>query len=172
MRCPNRNPMLFLVAAAAALTCGGVGVPEFDIHGSVKTIEASSDGWVYFGAGFGDFGHTVQVRAWDTIESEDISEFYYTLDNTCPTKDSLYSTSSKLFLEGGTSQFAIFAINTTASELVVSVASTVRPVHPNSVTLVIYCFFIFFGVNFVLTGTLQFHYFRNAMDPNEYRVPD
>ena len=162
--------MWFLIALALSQTlCDDI--PEFDIHGAVATLKPKENGWVYFGAGFGDFGHTVNVRLWDPMTHAQIHEFYYTLDHTCPTTESNHSTSSKVFLEGATSQFAIFGVNATGiDELVVSVASTVRPIHPNSATMVIYALFLFFGACFMLTGILQFHYFRKAMDPNEYRV--
>ena len=161
--------MWFLIAVASASICDDIH--EFDIHGEVTTITPKADGWVYFGAGFGDFGHTVNVRIYHP-GGEQIHQFYYTLDHTCPTTNSSTSTSAKLFLEGATSQYAIFGVNATDAPdgLIVSVASTVRPIHPNSASMVIYALFVFFGACFLLTGFLQFHYFRKSMDPNEYRM--
>lgn len=161
------------ISAAQTPVCPQAQISEFDIHGEVKVLKANEEGWVYFGAGFGDFGHTVQVRIWGHDDSKNITQFYYTYDHSCPTEKSAVAESSKIFLEGGSSQYVIFGVKSTAdTELVVSVASTVRPIHPHIATTVIYGIFIFFGVNFVVTGILQYFYFNTAMNPNEYKIDE
>jgi hypothetical protein len=151
-------------------------IHEFDIHGEVRTLR--SDGamncsMVYFGAGFGDFGHTIQVKAW--IEGKRVPEIFYSTNHSLPVNESSKTKfGDKLFMEGGTSQWTVFGIpiDSTDQDVVVSVASAVRPIHPNHACLVLFSLFIFFGVNFATTGVLQFFYFRGAMDPNEYRIAD
>ena len=166
---------LFSVLASVAQAANVCTDPitEFDIHGEVKILKANANGWAYFGAGFGDFGHTVQVRIWGLHDSKNITKFYYTYDHSCPIEQSTAAESSKIFLEGGTSQYAIFGVQAPAdTELVVSIASTVRPIHPHSTTTVIFGILIFFGLNFVVTGIMQYFYFNTAMNPNEYKLTD
>lgn len=143
---------------------------QFDIHGDINVFQTNEQGWCYVGVGFGDFGHTVQVHAW---ENGTTPEIYVNYGHDCPTVNST-KVDGKIFLENS-AQYAIFgfkASSPTPTNITVSIASTVRPIHPNSVQTTIYGFFLFFCVNFVLTGFLQFYYFKNAMDPNEYRVTD
>lgn len=162
-----------VLSVAQAAVCPAASITEFDIHGEVKILRTNEEGWAYFGAGFGDFGHTVQVRIWGLHDNKNITKFYYTYDHSCPTEASKAADSSKLFLEGGTSQYAIFGVPSEPNtDLVVSIASTVRPIHPHSTTTVIYGILIFFGVNFVITGVLQYLYFNTAMNPNEYKLAD
>jgi hypothetical protein len=112
------------------------------------------------------------VRAWTT--SGELTKFFFSTNNTCPTNESRVHDGTTLFLEGGTAQYAVFGVDVGAPnvEVVVSVASTVRPIHPHTAAKVIYAFYIFFGCNFVLTGVLQWWFFKTAMDPNEYKLSD
>jgi hypothetical protein len=146
-------------------------VHNLDIHGEVQVLHPDQNASaVYFGAGFGDFGHTVNVRAWKKgIEAPiDYSE-NHGANGTWTDR----AKTQGIFMDGGTSQYRVFRVNTTGDEeVVVSVASTVRPIHPNRATMVLFSFFVFFGVNFIVTGVLQFLYFKGAMDPNEYRIAD
>jgi hypothetical protein len=161
--------MLWLFALAQARDCT---VTEFDIHGEVRDLTPEPDkAWVYFGAGFGDFGHNVEVRVWNTSMQFQASHIYMTLDHSCPTNATRQMSESGVMLDGGTAQFATFGIDVgTGNHVYASIVSKVRPIHPNTATKVIYALFIFFGGNFLFTGIVQFYWFRTSMDPNEYQL--
>ncbi|KAK8885664.1 hypothetical protein M9Y10_041116 [Tritrichomonas musculus] len=144
---------------------------QFDIHGEVSVLQTNDKGWAYAGVGFGDFGHNIRVRAW---EVDDELTIYMEYGHKCPTNESKIVEGAKIFLESS-SQYAIFGFksrNARVGNVTVSIASTVRPIHPNSPQTAICSLFVFFTVNFVLAGFLQLYYFRGAMDPNEYRVAE
>jgi hypothetical protein len=158
---------MWLFALAAARDCN---VTSFDIHGEVRELTPNDSGWVYFGAGFGDFGHNVEVRVWNTSMQFQPKTIYMTLDHSCPSNSSGNTLhESSVMLEGGTAQFATFGI-LVDGPVYASIVSKVRPIHPNTATKVIYALFIFFGGNFLFTGIIQFYWFRTSMDPNEYQL--
>ena len=145
--------------------------PQFDIYGEVSVLQTNEEGWAYAGVGFGDFGHNIRIRAW---EDDDELSIYMEYGHNCPTNASTPVTEAKYFLSDN-SQYAIFGFKSKTpkvSNITVSIASTVRPIHPNSAETAICSLLVFFTFNFVLAGFLQFFYFRGAMDPNEYRVAD
>lgn len=144
---------------------------QFDIHGEVSVLQTNSEGWAYASVGFGDFGHNIRIHAW---EEDDELTIYMEYGHKCPTNESKVVEGAKIFLEDN-SQYAIFGFKSSTPKVgnvTVSIASTVRPIHPNSAETAICSLFVFFTVNFVLAGFLQYFYFRGAMDPNEYRVAD
>jgi hypothetical protein len=142
----------------------------FSLYGEIKNISTNPNGWAYFSTTFGDFGHNVRIRAWNN--KSEITKFYTSLDHTCPNTES-QTNEGEVSLAGGTSQYRVWGVftNNTNASLTVSVASKVRPIHPHTPALVIHGIFIFFGLNFVVTGFLQFYYFKTSMDPNEYLQP-
>ena len=161
--------LFFYLFTAFSRDCNPI---EFDIHGRLSLLQTDASGWVFAGSGFGDFGHTINIHSWPRLNHSEECNIYLTYDHTCPNENSTEITGSEIFLSSN-SQYAIFGIKCSPNEeVVVSVASTVRPIHPNSAQACIYGLFIFFVINFVLTGLLQFFYFRGAMDPNEYRLND
>ena len=136
------------------------------IYGEVKNINVSDNKWAYFGFSFGDFGHTVGVHAYVNNTALDV---YYSYGHNCPTENSTEIT-SKTTLFDHPSQSVVCGVKLTSSDpnVLVEVISAVRPIHSNSSNSLIYGFFIFFCLNFLIAGFLQFYYFRQSMDPREY----
>jgi hypothetical protein len=165
---------MFLLAAL----CCRDAIP-FSLYGEVKNVTTGDNGWAYFSVAFGDFGHNVRIRAWNG--STPVKNFYMDNNHNCPTNTSSQTNSSgpagapvsDVFMAGGTAQYRVFGFDAQAKNVsvVVSVASIVRPIHAHTTAEVIHAIFIFFGVNFVVTGFLQFYFFKNSMDPNEYLQP-
>ena len=157
--------MIWLFSLLFTRNCN---VIPFDIHGEFKEIQADENGWAYFGVGFGDFGHTVNVRAYSGNNATE--EIYYSFGHDCPTANSTKLTKNQAFLSDPT-QYAIFGVVVQPNEKAnVLLASNVKPIHPNSAAALIFSFFVFFGINFLVTGILQFFYFKSSMNPLEYQA--
>jgi len=154
------------------LTLLGCSFDKLNIYGEVKRITVK-DHWGYFGFTYGDFGHTVSVHAY--VQNDDKTKFTptdvtYSYGFNCPTNLTNVLKDKSFFFDNP-SQSVIMGIyvNTTEDrEAIVEVISNVRPIHPNSSMSLIFSFFLFFCFNFVLAGFLQFHYFKQSMDPREY----
>lgn len=144
---------------------------EFDIHGGMKEIFTDDNKMLEFGVSFGDFGHTVQIQAWNTEDQLLTIKYSYT-NNPINISSANVLDTSIVYLNDN-SQYAVFAIESEEknAKVLISVASTVRPVNINSSTALIFSFQVFFGIIFLITGILQYIYYNGAMDPREY-VPN
>lgn len=147
---------------------------EFSVYGGMKELFTNDDHYVEFGVAFNDFGHTVQVQAWDINDQPLTIKYSY---GPQPINFTTAETLDKSIIYlNDPSQYAVFAIKSPMSEkgykIVISLVSTVRPVNVNSSTTLIFGFHLFFGIIFVITGVLQFIYFQQAMDPREYQMKE
>jgi hypothetical protein len=165
--------MLWLLPALRVTDHGPCNVTELSLYGEVVRVAPDSDSWVRFGTGFGDFGHNVHIEAWQA-NGRPVTEFYTSTDHSCPGSESERN-GSDLALAGGTSQYQIFAFQVpenSTEEVTILLASRVRPIHPNKAPALIHIFFLFFSSVFLITGFLQFYFFRQTIPPSEYQAPD
>ena len=144
----------------------GPSVHEFDLHGQAAVLQSGSNGWAYFGSGYGDFGHTIDIHAF--INGKEIDVYHMKGNDLLSTNES--EKISSPFFADHISQHTIFGVNAGAEgkSVVVTYESHVKPIHPNSAATLVYSLFVFFACNFIIAGVFQFFFFRNAINPNEY----
>ncbi|EAY19928.1 hypothetical protein TVAG_130360 [Trichomonas vaginalis G3] len=156
-----------LLYSIIALLCNEQSVQPMDIYGQTEALTLKS-GWAYFSFNYGDFGHTVDIKAWH--KGKEISTMYYEYNFTCPTNESEKVEYEHLY--DNETQTAIVGVNVAdaanGDKVQVSVVSKVRPIAINSAMSLIYGLFLFFSINIVVATILQYFYFKNSMDPREY----
>lgn len=136
---------------------------NLNIYGQQAKIPVTENHCAYFSITFGDFGHTVDVYAKANGVKVPV---YYNYGFKCPTNETLVKGSILYDDPSQIAQFCAYTENATYVDAFV--LSGVRPIAINSSMTLIYSFFIFFAINFLVAGILQFFYFKNAMNPNEY----
>lgn len=139
---------------------------ELNLHGQTAILESGADGWALFGSGYGDFGHTINIHAF--IDGKEVDVYYLTGDEL-PNENGTQKIENPYFVDD-TSQNAVFGVNAGESgkRIIVTYASNVFPIHPNSGAALVYSLFVFFAINFAIAGVLQFIFFKNAINPNDY----
>ena len=139
---------------------------SLSLYGQAAIVRSNEDGWAYFGTTFGDFGHNAEIGARVNGNPVDI---YYQYGYGCPTQNNTRLNATKIFLSD-LSQSAVFgALTDPATDVVVSIASTVRPIDITSALNTIFIIFLIFTSSFLFTTVSQLYFLNKAVYPGNYQ---